>query len=111
MACSHRQTEHLVPGTIRPIVDAVIRPLGNSHRAELRSPHAKFGKTGAKFFFNFYVYCSTLFSPQYEGLCYSDADAHNLVTSYSIHYARFAHFGQYTVPGIRVTWAQMKDLP
>ena len=39
----------------------------------LRSPHSKFGKTGAKFFFNFYLYCSTLFSPQYEGLCYSDA--------------------------------------
>lgn len=34
------QTGHPVPGTIRPVVEAVIGPLGNSNRAELRSPHS-----------------------------------------------------------------------
>ena len=42
-----------VPGTIRPIVDVVIGPLGNSYRAELRIPHSIIWKNWGQVFLQF----------------------------------------------------------
>lgn len=49
-----------VPGTIRPVMEVVIGPLGNSNRAELRSPHSIILKNWDQVFLPSYLHCSTL---------------------------------------------------